>query len=127
MPVQITAAVELPIFHNKTRAEKMNQTTQQEDDEEKAKARLLSSFDYLLNHNGSGHLEVNTKILKRGQKDYNSMQPPNCWILIRIKHFSLTDVIFRSWWKKLRKQSKARSLLKKSFSLTVTDKIYLFG
>ena len=69
MPVQITAAVELPIFHNKTRAEKMNQTTQQEDDEEKAKARLLSSFDYLLNHNGSGHFEVNTKILKRGQKE----------------------------------------------------------
>ena len=39
---------------------------QNEDDEEKARARLLASFDYLLSHNGSGHLEVNTKILKRG-------------------------------------------------------------
>ena len=42
---------------------------QNEDDEEKARARLLASFDYLLSHNGSGHLEVNTKILKRGQKE----------------------------------------------------------
>ena len=42
---------------------------QKEDEEEKAKARLLNSFDYLLSHNGSGHLEVNTKILKRGQKE----------------------------------------------------------
>ena len=40
-----------------------------DDDEEKARARLMSSFDYLLTHNGSGHLEVNTKILKRGQKE----------------------------------------------------------
>ena len=40
-----------------------------EDGEEKAKEKLLNSFDYLLNHNGSGHLEVNTKILKRGQKE----------------------------------------------------------
>ena len=40
-----------------------------EGEEEKAKARLLNSFDYLLSHNGSGHLEVNTKILKRGQKE----------------------------------------------------------
>ncbi len=40
-----------------------------DDDSEKAKARLLNSFDYLLSHNGSGHLEVNTKILKRGQKE----------------------------------------------------------
>ena len=47
----------------------MNTITQHDDDEEKAKARLLASFDYLLNHNGSGHLEVNTKILKRGQKE----------------------------------------------------------
>lgn len=39
------------------------------DDEQKAKAKLLNSFDYLLSHNGSGHLEVNTKILKRGQKE----------------------------------------------------------
>ena len=37
--------------------------------EEKAKEKLLNSFDYLLSHNGSGHLEVNTKILKRGQKE----------------------------------------------------------
>ena len=36
---------------------------------EKAKEKLLNSFDYLLSHNGSGHLEVNTKILKRGQKE----------------------------------------------------------
>ena len=49
--------------------DKMNTITQHEDDEEKAKARLLASFDCLLNHNGSGHLEVNTKILKRGQKE----------------------------------------------------------
>ena len=47
----------------------LNTITQHEDEEEKAKARLLASFDYLLNHNGSGHLEVNTKILKRGQKE----------------------------------------------------------
>ena len=40
-----------------------------EDGEEKAKEKLLNSFDYLLNHNGSGHLDVNTKILKRGQKE----------------------------------------------------------
>ncbi|MBE6365501.1 MAG: hypothetical protein E7053_07090 [Lentisphaerae bacterium] len=39
------------------------------DDEQKAKAKLLNSFDYLLSHNGSGHMEVNTKILKRGQKE----------------------------------------------------------
>ena len=40
-----------------------------EDGQEKAKEKLLNSFDYLLSHNGSGHLEVNTKILKRGQKE----------------------------------------------------------
>ena len=40
-----------------------------EDSEEKAKEKLLNSFEYLLSHNGSGHLEVNTKILKRGQKE----------------------------------------------------------
>ena len=47
----------------------MNSTLQHEDDREKAKARLLASFENLLSHNGSGHLEVNTKILKRGQKE----------------------------------------------------------
>ena len=47
----------------------MNSTIQNGDDKEKAKARLLNSFDSLLSHNGSGHLEVNTKILKRGQKE----------------------------------------------------------
>ena len=47
----------------------MNTDPQKEDEEAKAKARLLNSFDYILNHNGSGHLEVNTKILKRGQKE----------------------------------------------------------
>ena len=47
----------------------MDSTLQHEDDREKAKARLLASFENLLNHNGSGHLEVNTKILKRGQKE----------------------------------------------------------
>ena len=40
-----------------------------EDGQAKAKEKLLNSFDYLLSHNGSGHLEVNTKILKRGQKE----------------------------------------------------------
>ena len=40
-----------------------------ENGQEIAKAKLLNSFDYLLSHNGSGHLEVNTKILKRGQKE----------------------------------------------------------
>lgn len=39
------------------------------ENKEKAKTRLLNSFDHLLSHNGSGHLEVNTKILKRGQKE----------------------------------------------------------
>ena len=39
------------------------------DEEAVVKSKLLNSFDYLLNHNGSGHLEVNTKILKRGQKE----------------------------------------------------------
>ena len=47
----------------------MNSTLQHEDDKEKAKARLLASFENLLSHNGSGHLEVNTKILKRGQRE----------------------------------------------------------
>ena len=47
----------------------MNSTIQNGDDKEKAKARLLNSFDSLLSHNGSGYLEVNTKILKRGQKE----------------------------------------------------------
>ena len=47
----------------------MNSTLQHEDDREKAKVRLLASFENLLSHNGSGHLEVNTKILKRGQKE----------------------------------------------------------
>jgi len=49
--------------------EKMNTTLQHEDDKEKARERLLASFENLLSHNGSGHLEVNTKILKRGQKE----------------------------------------------------------
>ncbi len=40
-----------------------------ENGEEKAKEKLLRSFDSLLSHNGSGHLEVNTKILKRGQRE----------------------------------------------------------
>ena len=40
-----------------------------ENGEAKAKEKLLNSFDHLLSHNGSGHLEVNTKILKRGQKE----------------------------------------------------------
>lgn len=39
------------------------------DARDKARVRLMNSFDYLLSHNGSGHLEVNTKILKRGQKE----------------------------------------------------------
>ena len=47
----------------------MDLNASREDEKEKAKARLLNSFDYLLNHTGSGHLEVNTKILKRGQKE----------------------------------------------------------
>ena len=47
----------------------MDSTIQNGNDREKAKARLLNSFDSLLSHNGSGHLEVNTKILKRGQKE----------------------------------------------------------
>ena len=47
----------------------MNPANQNGNDKEKARERLLNSFDYLLSHNGSGHLEVNTKILKRGQKE----------------------------------------------------------
>ena len=47
----------------------MNSTLSDADNREKAKARLLPTFDSLLSHNGSGHLEVNTKILKRGQKE----------------------------------------------------------
>lgn len=47
----------------------MNTQETKDDNEEKAKTRLLNSFEYLLSHNGSGHLEVNTKILKRGQKE----------------------------------------------------------
>lgn len=47
----------------------MNPANQNGNDREKARERLLTSFDYLLSHNGSGHLEVNTKILKRGQKE----------------------------------------------------------
>ena len=43
--------------------------SEQESNEEKARMRLLNSFDSILSHNGSGHLEVNTKILKRGQKE----------------------------------------------------------
>ncbi len=34
---------------------------------EKAKCRLLACFDYLYEHAGFGHLEVDIKILKRGQ------------------------------------------------------------
>ncbi|MBE6388889.1 MAG: hypothetical protein E7043_01795 [Lentisphaerae bacterium] len=47
----------------------MDIITRPADDEERARAKLLSSFDYLLSHNGSGHLEVTAKILKRGQKE----------------------------------------------------------
>ncbi|MBQ9502612.1 MAG: hypothetical protein IJU70_10690 [Lentisphaeria bacterium] len=47
----------------------MNTLQNTGDDEQKARERLLNSFDYLLSHNGSGHMEVNTKILKRGQKE----------------------------------------------------------
>ena len=47
----------------------MDPALEKEDDESKARARLLASFDHLLSHNGSGHLEVNTKILKRGQRE----------------------------------------------------------
>ena len=47
----------------------MNPALKDEDDEERARTRLLASFDHLLSHNGSGHLEVNTKILKRGQRE----------------------------------------------------------
>ncbi|MBQ9338219.1 MAG: hypothetical protein IJS14_13085 [Lentisphaeria bacterium] len=47
----------------------MDPANQNGNDREKARERLLTSFDYLLSHNGSGHLEVNTKILKRGQKE----------------------------------------------------------
>ena len=47
----------------------MDSTLQHEDDREKARSKLLASFENLLSHNGSGHLEVNTKILKRGQKE----------------------------------------------------------
>lgn len=36
---------------------------------EKAKDRLLKTFDHILTHDGSGKLEVTTKILKRGQKE----------------------------------------------------------
>lgn len=34
---------------------------------EKAKHRLLACFDYLYEHGGFGHLELDIKILKRGQ------------------------------------------------------------
>ncbi len=36
---------------------------------ERAKHQLLKSFDYLFEFSGSGHMEVEMKILKRGQKE----------------------------------------------------------
>ncbi|MFA6814752.1 MAG: hypothetical protein WCS73_00460 [Lentisphaeria bacterium] len=36
---------------------------------ERLKSRLMQSFEYILNFDGFGHLEVDTKILKRGQKE----------------------------------------------------------
>ncbi len=36
---------------------------------ERAKRQLLQSFDYLYEFGGFGHLEVDMKILKRGQKE----------------------------------------------------------
>jgi len=34
-----------------------------------ARKLLMKTFDYLLEHDGSSHLEVSMKILKRGQKE----------------------------------------------------------
>ena len=36
---------------------------------EKVKKRLLQTFDYLYEHEGFGHFEVDVRILKRGQKE----------------------------------------------------------
>ena len=36
---------------------------------DKVKKRLLQTFDYLYEHEGFGHFEVDVKILKRGQKE----------------------------------------------------------
>ncbi len=36
---------------------------------ERAKRQLLQAFDYLYEFGGFGHLEVDMKILKRGQKE----------------------------------------------------------
>lgn len=38
-------------------------------DIEQAKIQLLKSFDYIMNFSGFGHLEVDIRILKRGQKE----------------------------------------------------------
>lgn len=56
----------------------MNITEPQEDGLEKARMRLMKSFDYLISHSGSGHLEVNTKILKREQKEI-TVQCSRCY------------------------------------------------
>jgi len=47
----------------------MDSPFKHEDDKEKAKARLMASFENLLSHSDLEHLEVNTNILKRGQKE----------------------------------------------------------
>ena len=36
---------------------------------EQTRRRLLQAFDYILEFDGFGHLEVDTRILKRGQKE----------------------------------------------------------
>ena len=47
-----------------------------DDDRGKAKARSLTPFGRLLCHNGSGHPEMETEIVKHGrEKSHNPKQP----------------------------------------------------
>lgn len=47
----------------------MQDIVSQKENRDLARKKLQDSFDSLLSYNGPGHLEVNTKILKRGQRE----------------------------------------------------------
>ena len=46
-----------------------NETTSGEPEMARVKHQLLRSFDYLFAFDGAGHMEVDLKLLKRGQKE----------------------------------------------------------
>lgn len=38
-------------------------------DKERVRQQLLKAFDYLFEHDGSSHMDIDMRILKRGQKE----------------------------------------------------------